>query len=90
MYLDEALMVLSKLDRKTGLLVDLIVLEEAPYSFPHDLRDGNVASIRVFHALLQLNVKTFRNEKTAISSSWHSLLVAAGCHLKVSRILIQS
>jgi hypothetical protein len=71
-YLDQAWMVLSKLDRKTGLLVDLIVLEEAPYSFPHYLRDGDVASIRVFHALLQLNVKAFRNYQTAISSFRHS------------------
>ncbi len=65
-------MVLSKLARKTNLFVDLIVLEVAPYGFPHDLRDGDVASIRVFHALLQLNVKAFRNYQTAISSFRHS------------------
>ncbi len=83
-------MVLSKLARKTGLLVDLIVLEEAPYSFPHDLRDGNVASIRVFHALLQLNVKALRNYQTAISSFRHKHFRTASCPLKVSMIPILS
>jgi hypothetical protein len=55
--------------RKIGLLVDLIVLEEFPYGFPHNLGDGDIASIRVFHALLNLNVKAFRNDQTAIYSS---------------------
>jgi len=64
--------------------VDLIVLEEVPYGFPHDLRDGDVASIRVFHALLNLNVKALRNDQTAIYSSWHSLPLAVGYLLKVS------
>ncbi len=83
-------MVLFKLARKTGLFVDLIVFEEAPYSFPHDLGDGDIASIRVFHALLQLNVKAFRNDQTAISSFRHNHLRAASCPLKVSMIPILS
>jgi len=63
--------------------VDFIVLEEAPYGFPHDLGDGDVASIRVFNALLQLKVKALWNKQTAISSSWHSLPLAVGCLLKI-------
>jgi len=30
---------------KNGLLVGRIVIKEAPYGFPHDLGDGDVASI---------------------------------------------
>jgi len=68
--------------------VDFLVLEEAPYGFPNDLGDGDVASIRVFHALLQLKVKALWNYQTAISSFGHSIPVAAGCLLKVSIIPI--
>jgi hypothetical protein len=42
--------------------VDFIVLEEIPYGFPHDLGDGDVAPIRVFHAFLNLKVKALRND----------------------------
>ncbi len=75
---------------KKDLLADRIVIEEAPYGFPHDLGDGDVASIRVVHVLLQLKVKAFWNDQTAISSSWHSLLLAEHCLFKVSIFPISS
>ena len=72
------------MQHKKGLLVGRTVIEEAPYGFPHDLRDGNVASIRVIHMLLQLNVQALWNDQTAISSSWHSLPQSDNCLFKVS------
>ena len=65
-----------------------VIIEKAPYGFSNNLGDGDIASIRVFHALLQLKVKALWNYQTAISSFRHSTLVAVGCLLKVSIILI--
>ena len=56
----------------------LIVLEDVPYGFPRDLGDGDVASIRVVHVVLQLKVQALGNDEATISSSGHSLPLADG------------